>query len=94
MAQKYIKPNTAAPRPSILGEAKPTVATTPVSFVFGKANYQLLAASIVIVALGFIIMSGNTDIYSNTKIVIAPLVVLAGFGLAFYAILKKPAPNA
>ncbi|MFD1258441.1 DUF3098 domain-containing protein [Mucilaginibacter terrae] len=93
MAQKYIKPNTAAPRPSILGDAKPTV-TTPVNFVFGKANYQLLAASIVIVALGFVIMSGNTDIYSNTKIVLAPLVVLAGFGLAFYAILKKPAPNA
>jgi len=95
MAQKYIKPNPAAPRPSILGETKTTATvTTPVSFVFGKANYQLLAASIVIVALGFVIMSGNTDIYSNTKIVIAPLVVLAGFGLAFYAILKKPAPNA
>ena len=93
MAQKYIKPNTAAPRPSILGETKPTV-VTPVTFVFGKANYQLLAASIVVVALGFVIMSGNTDIYSNTKIVIAPLVVLAGFGLAFYAIFKKPAPKA
>jgi hypothetical protein len=94
MAQKYIKPNTAAPRPSILGDAKPTAVTTPVSFVFGKANYQLLAVSIVIVALGFIIMSGNTDIYSNTKIVLAPLVVLAGFGLGFYAILKKPVSNA
>jgi hypothetical protein len=94
MAQKYIKPNTAAPRPSILGETKTTTVTTPVNFVFGKSNYQLLAASIVIVALGFIIMSGNTDIYSNTKIVLAPLVVLAGFGLGFYAILKKPVSNA
>jgi hypothetical protein len=93
MAQKYTKPTyTATPRPSILTEAKPAA---PVNFIFGKSNYQLLAASIVIVALGFIIMSGNTDIYSNTKIVIAPILVLAGFGLAFYAILKKPsAPKA
>lgn len=91
MAQKYTKPSysATAAKPSILpGETK-TVA--PVQFVFGKANYQLLAVSVLIVALGFIIMSGNTDIYSTTKIVIAPIVVLAGFGLAFYAIFKKPA---
>lgn len=92
MAQKYTKPaaTAATPRPSILGETKP-VSVAPVQFVFGKANYQLLAASIFIVAIGFVLMSGTTDIYSNTKIVVAPLVVLAGFGLAFYAILKKPA---
>jgi hypothetical protein len=35
-------------------------------------------------------MSGTTDIYSNTKIVVAPIVVLTGFGIGFYAILKKP----
>jgi hypothetical protein len=34
-------------------------------------------------------MSGTTDIYSTTKIVIAPIVVLGGFGIGFYAILKK-----
>ena len=78
MAQKYNKPAAAAtPRPSILPEAKPQA---PVNFLFGKANYQLLAVSILIVALGFVLMSGNTDIYSNTKIVVAPIVVLAGFG--------------
>jgi len=91
MAQKYTKPTYSAttPKPSILTDVKPTNA--PVHFVFGKANYQLLAASVLIVAIGFVLMSGNTDIYSNTKIVLAPLVVLAGFGLAFYAILKKSA---
>jgi hypothetical protein len=91
MSQKYTKPSysASAPKPSILSESKPVAA--PVQFVFGKANYQLLAVSVLIVALGFVIMSGNTDIYSTTKIVIAPIVVLAGFGLAFYAIFKKPA---
>lgn len=92
MAQKFTKTNysATAPKPSILSaDTKPAAA--PVQFVFGKANYQLLAVSVFIVALGFVIMSGNTDIYSTTKIVIAPIVVLAGFGLAFYAIFKKPA---
>lgn len=61
-----------------------------VQFVFNKQNYQLLIASIVVVIIGFILMTGETDIYSFRKIVLAPIVVLSGFGLGFYAILKKP----
>jgi F0F1-type ATP synthase assembly protein I len=60
-----------------------------VNFVFGKLNYQLLIASIVIVAIGFFLMSGETDIYSTTKIVVAPIVVISGFILGFVAVLKK-----
>lgn len=87
MAQKYTKPGIPGSR--TFG----TTEDTPVEFTFGKANYQLLAISILIVVVGFVLMSGTTDIYSTTKIVIAPIVVLAGFGLAFYAIFKKPAAN-
>jgi hypothetical protein len=66
----------------------------PSQFIFGKENYMWLIISIAVVAFGFVLMSGTTDIYSNTKIVIAPLVVLAGFALGFYAILKKPSVKA
>jgi len=66
-----------------------TNTTAPAQFVFGKENYRWLLISIAVVTFGFILMSGTTDIYSTTKIVIAPIVVLAGFGLGFYAILKK-----
>jgi hypothetical protein len=62
----------------------------PAYFIFDKSNYRLLVISIAIVAFGFILMSGKTDIYSTTKIVIAPLVVLGGFALGFFAIFKKP----
>jgi len=62
-----------------------------VKLLYDKSNYTLLAISALIVAFGFVLMAGTTDIYSNTKIVIAPIVVLAGFGLGFYALLKKPA---
>lgn len=61
------------------------------NFVFGKSNYRLLILSILLVVIGFILMIGETDIYEFRKIVLAPIVVLTGFGLGFVAILKKPA---
>lgn len=45
--------------------------------------------SIAVVALGFILMIGSTDIYDFRKIILAPIVVLIGFGIGFFAILKK-----
>lgn len=57
--------------------------------VFTKKNYQLLLISIAIVAVGFILMMGTTDIYDVRKTLIAPMVVLFGFGFGIYAILKK-----
>jgi hypothetical protein len=68
-------------------KAAPVV--TPVKFIFGKTNYTWFIISIAVVTLGFVLMAGTTDIYSTTKIVIAPIVVLTGFGFGFYAILKK-----
>jgi hypothetical protein len=57
--------------------------------VFTKKNYQLLLISIAIVAFGFILMVGTTDIYDVRKTLIAPMVVLFGFGFGIYAVLKK-----
>lgn len=66
-----------------------TSENSSVGFVFDKQNYQLLIASIIIVFIGFILMSGDTDIYSFSKIVLAPIVIIGGFALGFFAILKK-----
>jgi len=57
--------------------------------VFTKKNYQLLLISMAIVAVGFILMMGTTDIYDVRKTLIAPMVVLFGFGFGIYAVLKK-----
>lgn len=75
-------------KPSTKGEKPGTE-----SFVFSKINYQLMIASILLVTVGFILMIGKTDIYSFTKITLAPLVVVAGFALGVVAILKKPKRN-
>jgi hypothetical protein len=72
-------------------KTNPTKETQHENFVFGKMNYRLLILSILLVVGGFILMIGETDIYEFRKIVLAPIVVLAGFGLGFVAILKKSA---
>ncbi|MXV17151.1 DUF3098 domain-containing protein [Hufsiella ginkgonis] len=67
----------------------PATETKQVEFVFGKTNYRLMLLCIGVVLLGFILMTGTTDIYSFRKIVLAPIVVLAGFAIGFVAILRK-----
>lgn len=73
-----------------MSKLKPTQPTNRSPLVFGKRNYQLFIASIAVVILGFLLMMGSEDIYSFTKITIAPLVVVAGFALGAVAILIKP----
>ena len=67
-------------------------------FAFGKINFILLAVGMAVVILGFILMSGsgttdtvyNADIFSARRIVIAPIMCLAGFCSIVYAIVRKP----
>ena len=59
------------------------------TYAFGKQNYQLMIVGLVIITIGFILMSGSEDIFSTTKLTIAPIVVVFGFAFELYAILKK-----
>ena len=81
---------TAQPAAKSANSQTKDTGTQSVKFIFDKGNYRWFIISIAVVILGFVLMSGTTDIYSNTKIVLAPIVVLTGFGIGFYAILKKP----
>lgn len=68
------------------------------NYAFGKLNYILLTAGIAIIILGFILMSGdgttfeafNPDIFSATRIKVAPMTCLFGFIVLIAAILIKP----
>lgn len=73
-----------------MSKIKPTQPTKKPALVFGKRNYQLFIAAIAVVIFGFVLMMGSEDIYSFTKITLAPLVVVAGFALGVVAILIKP----
>ncbi len=67
-------------------------------FLFGKKNYVIMLIGMVIIALGFILMSGggsndpnifNPDIYSFRRIRLAPTLVIIGLAVEVYAILAK-----
>lgn len=76
-------------------------ATTP--SLFGKENYTLMLAGLVVLALGFFLMAGgkspdpakfnDAEIYSTTRITIAPLLIVIGFIIEIVAIMKKPKTN-
>ena len=67
-------------------------------YLFNKRRYRILFLSILVIALGFIIMSGgetsdpdifNHEIYNFRRIRLAPLIVLSGFMLCIFSILYK-----
>jgi|TARA_Y200000002_G_C22478713_1_gene577803 hypothetical protein len=65
-------------------------------FLFGKRAYRILGLGIVLIILGFVLMSGggsndpnvfNPAIFSPMRIRVAPTLVLAGFAVLVVAIL-------
>jgi len=68
-------------------------------FLFDKINYKILLIGIVVIAVGFILMSGggsddpkvfNDSVFDFRRIRLAPTMVLIGFGITIYSILKNP----
>lgn len=68
------------------------------NFAFDKMNYILLAAGMVVVIIGFLLMTGPSssattyepDIFSARRIKVAPVVCLLGFVSMVYAVVRKP----
>ena len=59
------------------------------SFAFGKENYMLMLIGLVIIIIGFFLMAGSEDIFSSTKLTVAPILVLGGFAFEVFAIMRK-----
>lgn len=59
--------------------------------VFGKKNYQILIGAVLVIAVGFILMTLEKGEYGfgTLGLVVGPMTVLAGFVLVFGAILYK-----
>jgi hypothetical protein len=67
-------------------------------FVFGKENYIIMLIGIAFLIVGFFLLSGgnsedpnvfNPEVFSARRIIVAPIVIMLGFGIEIYAILKK-----
>lgn len=69
------------------------------NFAFNKENYKWLAIGVLILIVGYFMMSGGgsenpnefhaEEIFSARRITFAPITVLLGYGVILYAILKK-----
>ena len=67
--------------------------------LFGKENYLLMVVGLIVLALGFFLMAGGrssnpnefntSEIYSTTRITIAPILIVLGFIIEIFAIMKK-----
>lgn len=67
--------------------------------LFGKQNLLWMLVGAVVIVLGFFLMAGGksedpnvfneNEVYSTTRITIAPLLIIAGLIIEIYAIMKK-----
>lgn len=67
-------------------------------FAFGKTNFILIGISMVIVVIGFLLMTGassnrevfDNEIFSSMRIKVAPVICLIGFVSIIAGIMYKP----
>lgn len=66
---------------------------------FSRDNYIWVLIGIAFIIIGFLLMIGggsddpdvfNEAIFSFRRLTLAPILVLIGFGVEFYAIMKRP----
>ena len=68
-------------------------------FAFGKENYKLLLVGLVLIAVGFLLMIGggsddpkvfSDEIFNFRRLTLAPILILSGYVVEIFAIMKKP----
>lgn len=69
-------------------------------FLFDKSNYTWMISGVVLILIGLLIMIGGKspdphkfnydEIYSFRRITLAPILMMIGFAIEVYAIMKKP----
>ena len=68
--------------------------------LFTKENYLWMLAGLVVMTIGFVLMSGgkspdpkvfnDSEVYSTRRITIAPIFIIGGLLIEIFAIMKKP----
>lgn len=102
-----IPAQSTAPRPAPAPIRKQETAkhsVQPQEFLFDKENYMWMLGGLALIFIGFFLMTGGKsanpnefnyeEIYSFRRITLAPIIVLLGFGIQVYAIMKKPKETA
>ncbi len=74
--------------------------TTQAAGLFDKLNLKWMLAGLIIIAIGVVLMAGGKsndpnvfnakEVYSFTRITVAPILIIAGLVIEIVAIFKKP----
>ncbi len=96
-------PTPVANRP-VSGKSTTKAATVGVparDFIFDKSNYRIVLLGVGLILLGLFLMAGGKspdphvfrydEIFSFRRVTLAPVLMMIGFCLQIYAIMKKPA---
>lgn len=79
-----------------VAETKKTVKT---EFAFGKQNYILMFVGLGFLVLGYLLMVGggsddpnkfSPDLFNFQRLTLAPILLVIGFIIEIFAIMKKP----
>jgi hypothetical protein len=94
ISQRFLSSSYIQLQYNIMSQEKNTLPT-----LFTKSNYTWMLIGGLVIAVGFYLLSGgkSTDpavfdtkeVYSTTRITIAPIVIILGFVIEIYAIFKK-----
>jgi hypothetical protein len=78
--------------------------TTSSLSLFSRENYMWMAIGVVIMAIGMFLMSGGAskdptvfnpkEVYSATRITVAPVLIIIGLVIEIFAIFRKPRKTA
>jgi hypothetical protein len=97
------KPATSKPAPaaakSAVSKEPPVKTANTGEFAFGKENYRLMLIGLVFIIVGFLLMIGggsedptkfSPEIFSFRRLTLAPILILIGYVIEIFAIMKKP----
>lgn len=88
----------AKSKPTHVAQNRQTTDNELEGFVFNRQNYRLLIIGLILIGLGFIFMIGggsddpnvfNYKIFNFQRLTLAPILILAGFIVEIFAIMKR-----
>ncbi len=69
------------------------------NWAFTRENYKIMFIGLAFLALGFLLLTGggssdttkfSTAIFDFRRLTLAPILILAGYAIELYAIMKQP----
>jgi hypothetical protein len=80
-------------------ELQKNVQEQSAQFAFGRQNYILVIVGLIVMGIGFLLMIGggsedpnvfSDGIFNFQRLTLAPILILAGYIIEIFAILKRP----